>query len=83
MRMSLPEKKKKKIKKKKKKEKESDITIQEAAEIQGVLIAATPALEYGLLYTRSLAIDIKHALLRNNNSYEGVMCISNEVMRLI
>lgn len=53
------------------------ISIREAAELEGLLISACPAVLYGLLYTRYLAIEIQQNLNLNNGNYESIMTLNN------
>ena len=50
--------------------------IRAFAELQGLLISVCPAIPYGLLYTRYLAIDINQNLLISKGNYEANMCPS-------
>ena len=50
--------------------------IQEVSELQGTLISACPAVQYGLLYTRELARLISLNLVLCNNNYNDFMSLS-------
>lgn len=54
------------------------VTIQSAAELQGTLISASPAVKYGKLYTRQLAIDINNALLVSGHEYAHEFSLSED-----
>lgn len=80
MTIALPERKKTKIKKLLAKTlKHTHISIQEASELQGNLIAACPATQYGLLFTRELARLIALNLAKHNKDYSKIMTLSQLV----
>lgn len=56
------------------------LIIREAAKLQGYLISACPAVQYGLLYTRKLASDIQFSLESNNDNYQNRMTLSQEAV---
>jgi len=55
-------------------------SIRSFSELQGLLVSATPAISYSMLYTRALAKDISTNLLTNNENYASIMTISERVL---
>lgn len=55
-----------------------NVQIQTVAELIGMLIAATPATKYGLLYTRQLESEKTEALFQNSGNYKKIMHISEK-----
>ncbi|ODM91877.1 Enzymatic polyprotein [Orchesella cincta] len=53
-----------------------EISIREVSKVLGTLIAATPAISYSQLYTRSLTIDVNKALVLSSGDYSGKMTLS-------
>ena len=49
------------------------VSIQMVAELQGLLISATPAVPYSLLYTRQIAINLASALAVHDQDYSAHM----------
>lgn len=77
MRLILPEEKRQRIVTKCQAAiKSKNMSIQNVAELVGTLIAAVPAIKYGLLYTRQLEIEKIAALAINNSNYSAKMEIS-------
>ena len=56
-----------------------NLTILKLAELQGLLVSACPAVPYGQLYTRRLAIFIRDALALGNNDYSSSAHLVSEV----
>jgi len=54
------------------------IKIQQASELQGLLISVCPGVEYAMLYTRSLAIDIQKSLDKFAEDYSAPFSYSDE-----
>jgi len=57
---------------------DSNPIIQEAAELQGLLISVCPAVDYGLLYTRCLAMDLQFSLSKTFDDYSGAFICKSE-----
>ncbi|OXA44814.1 Protein P [Folsomia candida] len=51
--------------------------IRVVAELVGILVAASPATRYGMLYTRQLEIEKTAALIRSSGKYTGNIVISS------
>lgn len=53
-------------------------TIREFAKLIGTLVACSPAVSYGFLYTKTLEQQKYHALCRENNNFDAVMSITDK-----
>lgn len=56
--------------------KKSQVTIREAAQVIGMIVASFPAVKYGALQYRHLENDKKTALKDSKGNFDGVMCLS-------
>jgi len=54
----------------------SEVTIQVVAQLIGKLVAAAPAVQYGLLYTRQLEIETAESLELHSYNYRAKMSLS-------
>ena len=57
----------------------SVVKIRDVSKLLGTLVASAPAVPYGMLYTRALAVEENRALTLSGRDYDGSMTISNDV----